>query len=685
MSRLFNLLILFIVLVVGVLFAAPSFIPVEQYKPEISALVEEQTGRKLTIDGDISLSFLPRVAVNVKDVRFENADWADTPDMARMDEMDVVLQIAPLLRGEIALDRFILRKPVIHLAVNRSGKGNWVFDAPASSGAPAAPVAPAPEDAGGDSGFAVNDVQLGLISLDGGEIHYKDARSGAAYHLNDINLDVALTSLDSPLNVDGSLVWNGDKLDLSLNVAAPRALMDGDRTDFALTLDAPKIQTDVTGSLDMDPTLSISGRSSLDVTSIRELAAWAGQPLAPGGGFGALSLSGDVTVDGDIYRFANANLGVDGMSGTGDITVDAGRTRPKISGTLALDKLDANVYMDGGATTGGSASGGGSSGNAAAQGWSEAPIDLTGLQAVDADLSLSVGEILVQDIVVGASALDLDLLAGKLTANLTRLALYEGSGRGTLVLDGSGRTAAVNANFNLDGLSAYPFLKDAAQFERLEGTGAFNINVTTRGGSQKAMMSALNGSGAISFTDGAIRGINIAQLMRNVFAAATSGWESGGSQSTDFSELGGTFTISNGVLTNNDLKMLGPLVRVTGAGTVSMPPQTLNYRVEPKLAATLEGQGGSGDVRGVEVPVVISGPWSNPRFTPDLAAVLQNPDGIRDVIDSVKEDGGRGLLEGLMGGGARQEGASTEQNANPPAEEEDKPNPEQLIRGLFNR
>ena len=323
----------------------------------------------------------------------------------------------------------------------------------------------------------------------------------------------------------------------------------------------------------------------------------------------------------------------------------------------------------------GAPSSGGASGST---GWSDAPIDLSGLKAIDTDLKLSVDEILFQELTIGKSALDVLMNGGKLTAKLTELALYEGSGVGQLVLDGSGATPSVGANFNLSGLSAYPFLKDAAAFERIEGLGAFNFDVTTRGKSQKAMMSALNGSGAVTFTDGAIRGINIAQLSRNVFAAATSGWESGGAQSTDFSELGGTFSITRGILTNNDFKMLGPLVRVTGKGTVNMPDQTLNYRVEPKLAATLEGQGGSGDVTGIEVPIVISGPWSNPSFTPDLAAIISNPDGIKDVIDSVKEDGGKGLLQGILGGG----GGS---DASGDAAEEEQPRVEDAIRGLFNR
>jgi len=597
MSRFLSFLVVLVLLIVGILFAAPSFIPVESYKPQITALVKEQTGRDLTINGDISLSFLPRLAVSVNDVTFQNASWAASRHMVKMEQLEIVLKIFPLMRGEVALDRFIMRRPEIDLAVNRQGVGNWVFDVPAQSApAPAAETAPAGED----GGFTpqVTDIQLGEISLIDGSVKYSNLATGEAYDASDINLDVSLPSLDAPLGLDGSVVWNGDTVELSLDVAEPRAFSVGDASDLSLNINAPKVTAGFAGNGRMSPVLTINGPTSLSIPSVRDLAAWAGQPMAEGDGFGALDLNGTVAVVGDTYSFTGATLAFDGMNGTGDLTVDAGRSRPKLTGALVLDKLDANVYLAGVGESSPSdgqaapSSGGGSGGSAAASGWSDAPIDLSGLKAIDADLDLTVGEILFQDLTIGKSALDVLINGGKLTAKLTELALYEGAGIGQLTLDGSGNTPSVGANFNLSGLSAYPFLRDAAGFERLEGLGSFNVNVTTRGKSQKAMMSALNGSGALTFADGAIRGINIAQLSRNVFAAATSGWESGGAQSTDFSELGGTFTITNGVLTNNDLKMLSPLVRIAGRGTVSMPPQTLNYRIEPKLAATLEGQGG---------------------------------------------------------------------------------------------
>jgi AsmA protein len=93
-------------------------------------------------------------------------------------------------------------------------------------------------------------------------------------------------------------------------------------------------------------------------------------------------------------------------------------------------------------------------------------------------------------------------------------------------------------------------------------------------------------------------------------------------QKTDFAELAGTYTIKSGILSNQDLELKSPLLRVAGKGTVDLPQQTVNYRVEPKAVASTTGQGGASEASGIMVPVIIEGPWSNLSYKPDLAAAV---------------------------------------------------------------
>ena len=681
MSRLIAILAGLLILIVAIIVAVPFLIPMETYKNQVVSIVKEQTGRDLRIDGDIGLSFFPNIAVSIEDVGFSNATWAKEKEMASMKEMRAALKLMPLFSGNVEVDSFVLVDPVIHLEVRRDGTPNWQFET-AQAAAPAQPAAGGGSDGGG---AGVSGFSLGEVSIRNGRASYTNAQTGAAFAASEVNVDLALPGLDEPFLADGSLVWNGDRIAVDLKADRPRALTEGGETPVALAIQTPKLKSDYAGTLKVLGGLAFQGDVKLDVTSVRELAAWAGSPMPAGDGFGSLSLAGKASGSGDTYRFTDAQIAFDGMNATGNLTVDTGGARPNLRGNLDVDRIDVNTYLGESAGGGSGGSGGGSGGGD--EGWSTEPIDLSGLKAVDMDFDFSTKEILFQQIKIADSALKLRLANGVLNANLSKLNLYQGAGSGTLTVNGAGATPQIAANFKLAGLAAEPFLTDAADFKRLQGTTALDIAVTAAGRSQRDMVSALNGNGSLKFTDGKIKGINIAQLARNVFSAATTGWQSGGAQDTDFSEMGGTFTITNGILKNDDLRLLSPLIRVTGAGTANMPPKTLNYRVEPKLVASLEGQGATGAAQGIEVPILITGSWSNPRFAPDLASMIQNRDNIESTIKSIREDGGKGLIRGLMGqpaeSGTGTAGETAAEGETAPAET--KPRPEDALRQLFGR
>ena len=646
MSRLITIIVGIVVLLAAVLVAVPMLVPADVYKQRIVALVKAQTGRDLSIGGKVGFSFFPRLAVKVENVSLSNAPWAKDREMASMREMRAALKVIPLFKGDVQIDSFVLVDPVIHLEVKSDGTPNWQFASTSPAPVQTAPSASTPST----SAPTLRQLSLGDVSIENGTATYRNQKTGASLAFEKVNLDLALPSLDDPFTADGSLVWNSERLSLNLKANRPRALTEGGETPVELALKSSKINSTFNGAIRPFEGLKFAGNVTLDVASVRNLAAWLGNPMPSGKGFGALSIEGKAAGGDGVYNFTDAKIGFDGMNATGSLAVNASGKRPFVKGRLAVDRIDANTYLASeGAASGGGGNGGGDSG------WSNEPIDLSGLRAADADFTFSAHELLIKQIKIGESALALRLNNGVMNVDLTKLALYEGAGSGKLTLDGSQRVAQAAASFSIAGVSAAPLLTDAADFKRLEGKTALNFAVQTVGQSQRQMVGNLGGKGEVKFTNGAIKGVNIAQLIRNVGKGALTGWDSGGSQDTDFSELGGTFTIDKGILTNNDLKMLSPLVRLTGNGTADLPNRTLSYHINPKLAATLEGQGGASDAKGLEIPLIIEGPWSAPKFRPDLQAMLKNPGATIDQVKSLKDGGGKELLKGLLGGGAKTE------------------------------
>ena len=611
-----------VLLVVVVLAAAPFFIPVDVYKQQIVERTRDATGRELTIGGELGLSLLPRFELRAEDVAFANAPGASEADMATLKELVLRLQILPLLALDVKVDSFVLVEPVIHLEIDKKGRPNWQFDGAPGGEAEAQTETGKAEDTDG-KGAGLAELSLGDVRLENGLVTYRDARSGQAMEVSAINMTVSLPDLASPFAAKGSLVWNGEQVTLTAEGDNPRRLMAGEATPVELAVESKTVDLSFAGRITLAEAVSLDGKAGLDVPSIRDLAAWTGNPIeAAGTGLGPLKIAGQVKVAGPKISFSGAEIALDEMKATGDITVDTGRARPRVTGRLDLDLLDLNPYLPPPAEGKADKKGEKAAPAKGAPGdWSDEPIDLSGLKAADVDFGLTVGGIRVQDVKVGRSALAVSLKGGLLVADLEELNLYDGKGKGKITVDGRGQVPAVRNAFTMEGISAEPLLTDAAKFDRLAGTGQFEISVSTQGKSERAMVEALNGKGAVKFVDGAIKGVNLAAMVRNVKSAFVPGG-AGDTQKTDFAELSGTFRIENGILRNDDLKLLNPLIRLAGAGTSDLPKRRVDYRVEPKVVGSLKGQGAEDEAKGLMVPVTVKGPWHDLKYRPDLAGLV---------------------------------------------------------------
>ncbi|WP_053005775.1 AsmA family protein [Kiloniella spongiae] len=634
-----------ILLVIAVLLIAPFFISLEDYKPEIAAKAKEATGRDLKIGGEISLSLFPTVAVEVNDVALANYDQGQSKDMVTLEQMALELQIMPLLSSEVVIDKFVLVKPVINLEVDKAGKPNWELEGTQDSTGDTA-AAESSESSDGGSGAGLSGLSLGDVRIENGELHFIDLASGTKEGIEALNLEISLQALNEPLSLDGRLDWKAETINLKADVANLESLMNGGSTTLEASVNSTPVNFSFSGSAQQASAFSLAGALDLDVPSVKGLTDWVGAPIERHNEdtFGQLSVKGQLDLNGPVVAFDDVSLVFDALTAQGALKIDSSGTVPNIVAALSTGVLDITPYLPpetSGSedTSSGGASGGTASQSAATdQGWSDEKIDFSGLKSVNADLALKSEGVKIRKITIGVSELGILLKGGKLTADLKQLALYDGQARGKVVLDSSKATPSTAINFDLSGVQAEPLLSDSADFEKLLGTLNSKANLTTQGASQKAMVSNLNGNGDFVFKDGAVKGINIPGLIRNVsLDALQNSFDE--AQSTDFAELSGTYTIQQGVVNNQDLSMIAPLFRLSGKGTVPMPPKTLNYRVEPKLVGDLEGQGGDSGAKGLAVPLMITGSWDDPKITPDLAGAL---------TDQLKDPSA--LIEGVTGG-----------------------------------
>ncbi len=215
-----------VVVLIGAAIAVPFLVPVEQYKGRIEAEVTKRTGRAFHIEGPVSLSLLPKLAVELNQVGFAGPPGARTAEMARLGKLELELKPWPLLSGKVEIDKLVLREPHIALEVDAQGRPNWVLENQAAQ-APAQPEpTPAPAEPAGQQGGGLPELRFGEVELVDGKVSYFDARSGASYEVDRVNVEVQAPDLSQPAVIKGNLVFRDRPVTIDSRIEQPRGLIE---------------------------------------------------------------------------------------------------------------------------------------------------------------------------------------------------------------------------------------------------------------------------------------------------------------------------------------------------------------------------------------------------------------------------------------------------------------------------
>jgi len=252
----------------------------------------------------------------------------------------------------------------------------------------------------------------------------------------------------------------------------------------------------------------------------------------------------------------------------------------------------------------------------------DTPVDLSALKGLNANGRLQIGALQASGLKLANLKAEVRAANGKLDIAPHSANLYDGSMSGALSAQADGRVALKET---LNGVNVGPLLRDVAQKDVLEGKGTVALDVNAAGKSVNALKKALAGTARVQLKDGAIKGINLAEVFRRAKTALGSSEEKAQAreaQQTDFSEMTASFNIKNGVAHNDDLDMKAPLFRVTGKGDIDIGNSKIDYVTNATVVATTKGQGGAdlAQLSGLTVPVHLVGPFDALKYQVDYTA-----------------------------------------------------------------
>jgi len=374
----------------------------------------------------------------------------------------------------------------------------------------------------------------------------------------------------------------------------------------------------------------------------------------------AVNLSSGYRPDFDKQKFALSGVDLklsDERAGAGAATsakgaIEVALAPQSIQFDLALDRVNLDSYMG---TDKGKAPAAGKAG--APAGGAEEPIDLSALKGLNLKGTLKIDQFIASNVKLEKVNVGVQAASGKVDIHPLAASLYQGN------LSGS---ASVNANTQrfsiksqLDGVAIGPLLRDALDNDLLEGRGNVALDLQTGGNTVSAMKKALAGSAKMTLRDGALKGINLEETIRKARALAQSKpvaeQKAERTERTDLTELAASFVIKNGVAHNDDLSAKSPLLRLAGSGDVDIGAGTIDYLARVSVVGSSGGQGGkeAADLRGVTVPMKITGTLDAPRFHADLRAAARDvarekaEEKVKEEKDQLRERA-RDRLKGLF-------------------------------------
>jgi AsmA protein len=437
------------------------------------------------------------------------------------------------------------------------------------------------------------------VTVSKGTIVFFDPQTGEENSVGDVNV-IMTRGVDRKINVIGDARPGNRSLTFTIDAAPPAGRLGRRNIPTELTLDVPGLLT-------------------------RELTAKA-----------------EVRVNGEMLLINGLSGSLNDGKFNGWASVDLA-SKPLVKVDLDFQRLDF-----GSATRQPSAS------QSGAQPWSDAPINVSGLNYVDAQVKISAAELRIEEARFAPASVDATIASGVMKTSFSNLGAYDGQANGVLSIDASTNDPSYALRSEVTGVRALPLLSSLAGFSSVDGRMRATADVRGGGASLRAIMSSLTGTASVDVRDGAIRNLNIAKMIRALTSGTLSGWQERPDQATDMSQLSATAIIAQGQATISDLFLAGPLVRMTGGGTVDLGSKTLAFRVEPKLVMTTEGQGGRADPIGLGIPVVVQGAWSEPRIYPDVTGILDDPGAAYAKL----REWGRGLFGHSGAGGSDRSGPS---------------------------
>jgi len=708
MTRLLKILLVFVAAFVGVAvvasFALYLFFDPNDFRENISAAVKKSTGRDMTIEGDLSLSVFPWIAVEIGRTKLGNAKGFGDEPFLTFDNARLSVRLLPLiLHQEITVGTASLDALNVNLAVNKRGVSNWDD---LTSTDDATPKADAKADGGKSAAL-----DIAKVKVSNANVTYKDAQAGSKATVTGLTFETGRVAAGNPVSIDAEFAFElmpdkiGGNVSMSstislsedmqqidvrdLNVSGNIRGMTTAPTDFnfdarALTVDtaAEKITLGemdmsilgISFSANVEP-FSYAGdpqpRASIRVNefSLKELMKRLDSEAPETSDPNALqkvSFTANAVVGKNNITLNDIKIALD------DTSMDGKLVLPKTAdGVLKFDLHADNIVVDHYMAPANEDATESASDDSSTV---EIPVDL--IRSLNANGTIKLDMATLTGIVFKNMQLTVLAKDGNMRLHPISADMFGGSYKGDIRIDASTDTPVLSVDENIIGVQMASLAKAMYDVENVDGTIGGRFTLSGRGADTVAIQKTLSGTMSFELTDGAYKGVDVWHQLRTARARLKNETPPAPKlpARTEFSSVSATGNVSKGVLSNQDFLADLPFLRITGRGEVNLVNATINYMMDakvldkPELARGLT-QAEIDDFASVVIPLKVTGPLSSPSILPDVEGLLRRE--VEKQIDKKKDEITNRLMDKLLGGKTKPaDTPQTDKTAAPPPDAE---------------
>ncbi|MFT6347828.1 MAG: AsmA protein [Psychromonas sp.] len=579
---------LVVVLIVAVVLLITTIDP-NDYKQQIQTQVKKSINRDLAINGDISWAFYPQLGFSSGEIELRNLDGFNRQNLLKIDQAALGIDLLPLFKGQIKIGELSVNGLVFNLITNKDGRSN--LDNMQASGAPAPQEKALEEDSSSettkDGFFALGNLQLAGININNAQIEIQDLKAATTHKANikKIQLGQFAPGQETDLSAQAELIL--DNLQAQLDLQSKFLVA----TDFStVELKQFSLTTLLTG--EALPNGKIDSSINTDIKyDLNDAKAELTDLIIK---LDKIQLSGQLSLQ--TKQLTTVRFALKGNQW------DLAPYLPETSEPTVVISTEKTTAKQ-----------------------AEQEPDLSILNSLDINGTLSIEGLKASGVTIGK--IDSKIIVNKGKAQLTPLTaeLYQGLLTLEASLDENKGSNSYQLSSNLNKVQIRPLLIDAAEIDFLSGTTDFNFAAKGQGLTATKIKTGLTGKGDFKLLDGELYGINLSQQVRILKAKLTAAPQptEANIKKTDFASLTGNFTIDNGIINNQKLLMLAPVMRLDGNGLADIVKETLDYRLSVTPLSKSSEKTEQSDLSGLVIPLLIKGAFSDPKFTLDTEGAIK--------------------------------------------------------------